>query len=114
MTPAEEAQLLKVVLARLQDNRYGERKARWLLIGTWLGLVAAFAILFQLAPLHGRVKYVIAGIGAIIGILASFSYIHAHSLKQWPVLARYVDTEGVMRRLNELTPNTSFERTREK
>jgi hypothetical protein len=114
MTATEETRLLQIALKRIEVTQHGASKARWLLIGTWVCLVAAFVALFQLAPQYGKVIYFVAGMSCLAGVLASFSFIHAHSLKQWPVMAPHVNADSVRRRIEELKPNKSLERTRER
>jgi hypothetical protein len=112
MTPTEESRLLTVVLKRADAGHKPAAQARWLYVATWLGLVAAFVALFQLAPRLGSIVYVVAGVSGILGVLTSFVVIHRHSLKQWPVLAPYIKVDEVQRRIDELKPNKSLERTR--
>jgi len=114
MTPNEESRLLTIVLKRTEGGAEGPAHVRWLSAISWLLLVAAFVALFQLAPRIGPVLYVAAGIGCILGVLTSFVVIYKHSLKQWPVLSPYIKIDEVKRRIAELKPNTSLERTRER
>jgi len=113
MTPTEESRLLTIVLKRIEDGPKNPAHVRWLSVIAWLLLVAAFVVLFQLAPRVGPVLYVVAGISCVLGVLTSFVVIYKHSLKQWPVLSPFIKVDEVKRRISELKPNKSLERTRE-
>ena len=113
MTPNEESRLLAIVLKRIEGGQKSPTHVRWLSVVAWLLLVAAFVVLFQLAPRVGPVVYVVAGVGCTLGVLTSFVVIYKHSLKQWPVLAPFIKADEVKRRIDELKPNKSLERTRE-
>jgi hypothetical protein len=69
--------------------------------------------LFSIAPSVGSIIYVVAGVAGVLGVLTSFAVIHRRSLQQWPVLAPFIRADEVRRRINELKPNKSLERTRE-
>ena len=113
MTRSEELKLLAVVLKRVeQPPRSGS--AIWLRVSVWLLLVVSFVVLFSFTSRVGSVIYVVAGIGGLLGIIASFTIIYVRSLSQWPVLARYIKVEDVKLRIAELNPNNSLERTRER
>jgi hypothetical protein len=114
MTPNEESRLLTIVLQRIEGGQESPAHVRWLSAIAWLLLVAAFVALFQLAPRVGPVLYVVAGIGCVLGVLTSFVVIYKHSLKQWPVLSPFIKVDEVKRRIDELKPNKSLERTRER
>ena len=112
MTSTEELRLLAVVLKRIeQPPRL--KSALWLRVFVWLILVVSFVALFGFASRIGSVIYVVAGISGLLGIVASFTVIHARSLAQWPVLAHYIKAEEIKLRIEELKPNKSLERTRE-
>ena len=113
MTPNEESRLLAIVLKRVEGGAKSPPHVRWLSAITWLLLVAAFVALFQFVPRVGPVVYVVAGVSCMLGILTSFVVIYKHSLKQWPVLSPFIKVEEVKRRIGELNPNKSLERTPE-
>jgi hypothetical protein len=114
MTPSEELRLLSTVLKRIEGGAATTAGGRWLSAVGWLVLVAFFMALFQLAPRLGPVVYVLVGVGCIVGVLTSFLVLYKHSLKQWPALAPFIKVDEVKRRINELKPNTSLERTRDR
>jgi hypothetical protein len=113
MTNTEELRLLAVVLKRIeQPTRM--KSALWLKVCVWLLMVVSFVALFGFASRAGTVIYVVAGISGFLGVIASFTVIHARSLAQWPVLAQYVKAEEIKLRIAELKPNKSLERTRDR
>ena len=112
MTRTEEARLLSAVLKRIESGN-ASRRGNWFAVINWLLLVLAFIVLFSLAPRAGFITYVVAGVAGALGVLTSFAVIRRRSLQQWPVLAPFIRADEVRRRLNELKPNTSLERTRE-
>jgi hypothetical protein len=114
MTSNEESRLLAIVLKRIEGGAKSPAHVRVLSVTTWLLLVAGFVALLQLVPRIGPIVYVVAGIGCILGILTSFVVIYQHSLKQWPVLAPYIKVDELKRRMAELNPDKSPERTRDK
>jgi Flp pilus assembly protein TadB len=113
MTPTEETRLLTTVLQRIERPQISAGRLRWLSIAGWLVLVAAFVVLFRVAPHFGPIIYVVAGVAGLLGVFAAFWVIYEHSHKQWPVLARYLKAEEIKRRLDELKHGNSPERTRE-
>jgi hypothetical protein len=113
MTPTEEARLLSDLLKRIESGQGGSRHARLFAIANWVLLVVAFIALFQIAPRVGSIVYVVAGVAGILGVLTSFVVINGRAIEQWPVLAPFIRADEVRRRLEELKPNKSLERTRE-
>jgi hypothetical protein len=111
MTKTEELRLLTIVLKRIEQPTRS-KSALWLKVCIWLLLVVSYVVLFGFASRVGPIIYVVAGISGFLGIIASFTVIHARSLVQWPVLARYVKAEEIKLRIAELKPNKSLERTR--
>jgi hypothetical protein len=112
MTPTEELRFLTVVLKRIEGGNRAAARSIWLLVATWLLLVAAFVVLFSLASSLGSTVFVVAGVSGLLGVLTAFVVIRKASRKQWPVLAPFIEVEEIKLRINELKPNTSFERTR--
>jgi hypothetical protein len=113
MTPTEESRLLTIILKRVKSDPKVASHARWLSGVNWLVLVAAFIALFQVGPRVGPIVYVVAGVAGVLGVLTTFVVIHKRSLQQWPVLAPFIKADEIARRISELKPNKSLERTRE-
>ena len=78
----------------------------------WLLLVAAFVVLFSLAPSLSPAVFLVAGVSGLLGVLAAFAVLRKASLKQWPVLAPFIKADEIKLRISQLKPNTSLERTR--
>jgi hypothetical protein len=112
MTPTEESRLLKAVLKHLEAART-PRPTKWLMVAGWFALVVALFVLLQFVPTRGSWRFAFAGIACFIGMLSTFFLVYVGILKQWPVLAPFVDKEAIARRLADLKHNNSLERTRE-
>jgi uncharacterized membrane protein len=83
-------------LARLVDNETTRlRTIRRLALALWLtGIVAvACALLFMRAP--DSLTQWLAILGMIGGFLAGIASFYSTSLRQWPVLRRYLDVERI-------------------
>ncbi|WP_020557996.1 hypothetical protein [Thiofilum flexile] len=103
MTRTEEVRLLTALIKRAEDSPSGLRRARLLAFANWLLLVAAGIALLQIAPCGGAVVYIVAGVAVALGFTTGFVFLYQQSFQQWPVLAPFIRTEEVRRRLEELT-----------
>ena len=112
MTPTEELRLLTVVLKRIEGGPKTPPHVRWISIGNWLVLVAAFVALFRIGPRVGPIVYVVAGVGGFLGMLTCAVMVYERSLKQWPILSSFIKADEVKLRIEQLSPDKSLERTR--
>ena len=114
MTTNEETRVLQWLRKRasVAPERAESLSAR-IRIAMWIALVVFFVFLFGFASSGGTTITIVGFIAFAVGTISGFLLAYASALKQWNVIIPHVNQECIERRLNDLKPNKSLERTRE-
>ena len=114
MTPDEETRVLAWLIKRIKlSPERAETIASRVRVGLWLALVVLFMFLFSSLRSSGMTIVVVGLVFSVVGLITGLLLAYASSLRQWNVIIPHVNQESAARRLDDLKPNKSLERTRE-
>jgi hypothetical protein len=102
MNKHQEKRVLVTLLKRLERPKEVPRWVRLVRPALWLTLVVAFIALFQLAPHAGRSILYVAFGSALLGSITAGVLVYVASLKQWPAVAKHLNSESIRSRLSEI------------
>lgn len=108
MNPKREEKLLEAIL-RMRDRPPKWRKARAAFIGTAVWALAGLTVLTIIGGPNALTwrAVAVATVGFALGFFSLWDMRRQVIAEIWPLYARYLDTDAMERRLNELrTPAT--------
>ena len=114
MTVNEEARILawlKKGVSIAPDR--AESVSTRIRVGLWIALVVFFVILFGSASSGASTVTIVGFVSFAVGVTSGVLLTYANGLRQWNAIVPHVNGESVERRISDLKPNTSLERTRE-
>lgn len=103
MNTAQEISILKGLLKAMDGpQRPDARRRRPMWAGMWLATAAMFFVVFR-SNAEFQWPHVLLALGCFaLGLFFAYDFCRSMLLRQWPVVAPYIDRERIQRRLAEL------------